>query len=193
MSKTLQLLGLILFSASLLALTPSAQTPPANSFHDPRYRLSLTIPSGWTLTTHDRDVSTFRLDARSAPRTARMRAVVTIASNPYPLSTFAGAFLYFSVTPSATDATCARQATNPSGTREVAHQAFTHGHDEQASHICTESRDDIYTAYRNHACYRFDLVTNTFCRQVSGAKDMTQSELDNIRQQMESILTTATF
>jgi hypothetical protein len=182
-----------LLSAAILCLgsfrNSNAQgTPPARTFRDTRNHLTLKIPAGWTLSTRDGEVSTFHLDARSAPVTARLRAVASIADNPFPLSTFSGAFLYLSVTPAANDASCAKQAPDTSGTKQIAGQTFAHGHAEQASRICTESRDDIYTAYHRHACYRFDLVTNTFCRQVSGAKDMTPTELDNIHQRMESIL-----
>jgi hypothetical protein len=166
-------------------------TPPARTFHDTHYHLSLKIPAGWLLTTHDREVSTFHLDAPTAPRTSRLRAVSSIAINPYPLSTFSGAFLYFSVVPAAAEASCIKQVPNPAGTKEIAHQTFTRGHSEQASRICTESRDEVYAAYRNRACYRFDLVLNTFCRQVSGAQDMTPTQLDDLHTQMESILGTA--
>lgn len=168
---------------------PSAK----QSFHDRRAGVSFDVPAGWTLSTKDGEVSTFHLDARSAPRGARMRAVVSIGANPFPLSTFAGAFVYFSVTPGATDASCAKQAVHSDGTREVAGQSFARGHEEQESHICTESRDEIYVAYRKRACYRFDLVTNTFCAAVSGAKEMTAEELEDVRKRMEGILDTAKF
>jgi hypothetical protein len=187
------LLLLFLGSASCVAQAALTTTPAPHTFRDSRYHLALRIPTGWLLSTHDREVSTFHEDVPSAPPAARLRAVASIATNPYPLSTFAGAFLYFSVTPASTDASCAKQIPNPTGTKEIAHQIFTRGHAEQSSGICTESRDDIYAAYRSHACYRFDLVINTFCRQVSGAQEMTPPQLDDLHTRMESILTTATF
>lgn len=185
--------GLMALFMLMGGLSAQETHPTPRSFQDRRYALSLTVPAGWTLTTRDREVSTFHLDARSAPGTARLRAVINIDDNPLPHSNFAGAFLYFSVTPGATDASCSRQATHPDGTREIAGLTFAHGHDEQASHICTESRDEIYTAYRKHACYRFDLVINTFCAEVSGAEEMTPEELENIRKRMESILDSVRF
>ncbi len=189
----MKLLPAFLILSSICCAQQSAQSPAGRRFRDPRYHLSLTIPVGWTITTHDGEVSTFHLDAPGAPRTDHLRATASIAANPYPLSTFSGAFLYFSVMPAATDASCARQVPGQNGTREIAGTAFTRGHTEQASRICTEARDDVYAAYRNHACYRFDLVIHTFCAQVSGAKDMTATELDGVRSQMESILSTAAF
>jgi hypothetical protein len=194
MHKILSCLLFLFFgSAYCLAQAAPTTTAAARTFRDSHYHLSLKIPSGWLLSTRDREVSTFHEDVPSAPSTARLRAVASIATNPYPLSTFSGAFLYFSVTPAATDASCTQQIPNPTSTKEIAHQTFTRGHAEQSSGICTESRDDIYAAYRSHACYRFDLVINTFCRQVSGAQEMTAPQLDDLHTRMESILTTATF
>ncbi|HEX7158176.1 MAG TPA: hypothetical protein VF214_04140, partial [Edaphobacter sp.] len=60
--------------------------------------------------------------------------------------------------------------------------------------ICTEARDEIYTALRNNTCYRFDLVINTFCGgDVSGVREISQQELDAVRQRLESILSTVHF
>ena len=39
--------------------------------------------------------------------------------------------------------------------------------------ICTEARDEVYTAFHKHACYRFDLAMNTFCAISSGAQEIT--------------------
>ncbi len=165
--------------------------PLARSFHDAKYPLSLEVPAGWTITTKDREVSTFRLDARSAPASSRMRMVATIASNPFTASTFSGALLYFSVAPAKNDAACGSRSSD--GSKEIGGQNFRKVHEEQSGRVCTESRDDVYVAYRKNGCYRFDLVTNTFCAQVSGAKDMTSAEMDEIRRQMEAILGTVRF
>jgi hypothetical protein len=179
-------------------LTPSdPKTPLAHSFSDPRSGISFQVPAGWNLTRKDHEVSTFSLDARSAIKTTQMRAVANITFNPFPLSTFAGAYFYASLTPHVNDADCARQASaqnpHPAATTNVAGTPFTHGHDEHGG-ICTESRDEIYTAARNGSCYRFDLVINNFCGgDVSGVRDMTDKELESVRKRLEAILATVQF
>src|SRR5271170_4902681 len=176
---------------------PEPNTPPARPFHDSRYGVSFTIPPAWNITRRDGDVSTFHLDARNAAHTAQMRAVATISFNPHPYSTFAGALFYFSVAPNVTANQCAAQAIARAprtvSTTQVAGVTFTHGYDEHGG-ICTESRDEIYTAAHNDACYRFDAVINNFCGgDVSGVQDITDRELDDVRKRMQSILNTVRF
>jgi hypothetical protein len=176
---------------------PDPNTPPASTFHDPRYGVTFQVPVGWTLTRHDAEVSTFAFDVRTAPISGIMRGVATIAFNPHPTSTFSGALFYFSVTPRTTEALCRTQASAQAPrtvtTAQIAGTPFTHGYDEHGT-ICTESRDEIYTAYRNNSCYRFDLVINTFCGgDVSGVRDITPNELNAVRHRLDSILGSVTF
>jgi hypothetical protein len=176
---------------------PDPKTPLARSFSDPRSGISFQVPAGWNLTRKDHEVSTFSLDARSATRSTQMRAVANITFNPFPLSTFSGAYFYASLTPHVSDADCARQASalnsHPATSTTVAGTPFTHGYDEHGG-ICTESRDEIYTTPRNGACYRFDLVINNFCGgDVSGVRDMTPQELDSVRKRLQAILATVQF
>lgn len=179
------------------APTPDPTTPPARTFHDTQYGISFTVPTAWNLTRKDSDVSTFNLDARSAPRSARMRAVATIAFNPHPTSTFSGALFYFSVTPHSTQAQCSTQATAKSphkgSTATIDGIAFEHGYDQHGV-ICTEARDEIYTSERGDACYRFDLVINTYCGgEVSGVRDISPDELNSVRNRMKAILDSVKF
>jgi hypothetical protein len=172
-------------------------TPPSRLFHDPRYGVSFRIPTAWNVTRRDADVSTFALDAHNAARTTQMRAVANIAFNPHPNSTFSGAFFYFSVTPRTTAGQCTAQASarkpRTVTTTQIGGIPFTHGYDEHGG-ICTESRDEIYTALRGDACYRFDAVINTFCGgDVSGVKDITPAELDAVRERMQTILDSVHF
>ncbi|MGP8259051.1 MAG: hypothetical protein ACLQM6_03760 [Acidobacteriaceae bacterium] len=181
-------------SHMLLAQNSSAQ----HSFHDPTYRITFDYPANWNFARRDHAISTFRLDARTALRTTLMRAVVSMPENPFPASTFSGAYVYFSVTPHSNDAACARQAApaaqgKRSGESEIAGISFAHGHDEQTS-ICTVQRDEVYTTLRHGACYRFDLTINNFCGgEVSGVKDITEQELDQVRNRLEAILGTVRF
>jgi hypothetical protein len=173
----------------------STSTTPHTTFHDPSYKISFDYPADWSFSKRDGEISTFHLEARSAPHTTRLRAVAAIPENPYPASTFSGAHLYLSVTPRATEASCASQAApaaKPAISR-IAGVPFAHGHDEQR-HICITDRDEIYTTYRKGACYRFDLAINNFCGgEVSSVKDITQKELDDVRNRMEAILATVRF
>jgi hypothetical protein len=183
---------------------PEPTTPPAQPFHDARYGVSFTVPAAWNITRKDAEVSTFRFDARTATRATQLRAVATITFNPHPYSTFSGALFYFSVTPRATPAQCTAQAgPKPSAqasaqpvsttTTQIGGIPFTHGYDEHGV-ICTEARDEIYTTSRNNACYRFDLVINTFCGgDVSGVQDISPRELDSVRHRMQTILDSVHF
>jgi hypothetical protein len=179
------------------APVPDPATPAARTVHDSRYGISFHLPAGWNLTRRDGEVSTFHLDARSAPRNSQLRAVASIAFNPFPASTFAGALFYSSVTPGLTEGTC-RFQTSARGphtvtTDKIGGISFDHGYDEHGG-ICTESRDETYTAFHNGACYRFDLVINNFCGgEVSDVKDMTTQEIEAIRHRLESILNTVQF
>jgi hypothetical protein len=176
---------------------PSAPAATAKEkvFHDPRYAVSFRVPPGWDLTRTDGEVSTFHTDARSAPPGTMLRGVATIAFNPYPTATFAGAMFYFSVEPRATQAECSRQTTVTlaNGKQEgrpveqIAGVPFAHGHDEYGD-ICVESRDDVYTTYRKGACYRFDLTLNTFCSVSSGVRDMSPREMLNVQSKLTGIL-----
>ena len=124
-------------------------------------------------------------------------AVASISFNPHPYSTFSGALFYYSVTPHAKEADCTQQASvkpprTPS-TTPIGGIPFTHGYDEHGG-ICTESRDEIYTTPHNNVCYRFDAVINNFCGgDVSGVKDITERELNDVRRRMQSILDTVRF
>jgi len=176
---------------------PDPTTPEASAFHDSRYGVSFLAPAGWTLTRRDAEVSTFVNDAHPASSSTRMRAVATIAFNPHPTSTFSGALFYFSVTPRSNDHDCHQQASDTAAhitsTEQVGGVSFTRGYDQRGK-ICTESRDEIYTALRNGTCYRFDLVINTFCGgDVSGVREISQQELDAVRNRLESILSTVHF
>jgi hypothetical protein len=179
------------------APAPEPTTPPAHPFHDDRYGVTFTVPAAWNLTRKDAEVSTFAFDARSAPRSAQMRAVANINFNPHPYSTFSGAFFYFSVTPHSSPAQCGFQASARTprtvSTIQIGGIPFTHGYDEHGG-ICIESRDEIYTTPRNGACYRFDAVINNFCGgDVSGVKDITPEELDAVRHRMQAILDSVHF
>lgn len=178
-------------------IPPEQKTTPATTFHDAQYGVAFQIPTGWNLTRRDAEFSTFSLDVRTLPPATRMRGLATIAFNPHPKSTFSGALFYFSVTPRSTESQCrsqaAAQAPRTVTTTQIAGATFTHGYDEHST-ICTESRDEIYTALRNNACYRFDLIIHNFCGgDVSGVRDMTPAELNAVRKRLDSILTTVTF
>jgi hypothetical protein len=102
------------------------------------------------------------------------------------------------VTPQSNDAACSRQAAPAApgkrgGESEIAAISFAHGHDEQRS-ICVTQRDEVYTTLRHGACYRFDLTINNFCGgEVSGVKDITEQELNQVRSRLEAILGTVRF
>lgn len=167
------------------------------TYHDRNYKISFDYPANWQFTDKDHEISTFRLDARTADRKTLLRAVTALPDNPYPASTFTGAFVYLSVTPHSNQEKCAAQASADKPRKldrsEIAGLSFVHGHEEQKT-ICTVERDEIYTTYRKGACYRFDLAMNNFCGgEVSGVKDVTEQELDTVRTRMESIIGTVRF
>jgi hypothetical protein len=159
--------------------------------------VSFQVPAGWNFSRKDSDLSTFNLDARTAPHSTQMRAVANIGFNPFPASTFSGALFYFSVTPHTTEVECRAQASaqppRTATTASINGVSFTHGYDEHGTR-CIEARNEIYTVQRNNACYRFDLVINTFCGgEVSGAHDITPQQIEAVRKRLESILDSVKF
>ncbi len=179
------------------ALPAQPSDPPERVIKDGLTHLSFTLPAGWNLSRNDGELSTFHLDARTAPHTARLALVADIAYNPYPRSTFSGALFYLSLTPRSTAAECLAQASSkpatPAGTVLVGDTTFQRGSDAHGK-ICTEARDTIYTALRHGSCVRFDLAINSFCGgEASGALDLTESQLTKIQQALEAILNTVHF
>jgi hypothetical protein len=176
---------------------PDPDLPAARTVTDPKDRISFELPKAWNLNYKDGEVSTYRLDARTASRRLQLRAVASLAFNPYPLSTFAGAMFYLGVIPRSTAAECAAQTTakpaKPLPPANFAGMTFKRGKDEHGK-ICTEARDVAYTAMRGTSCVRFDMAVNTFCGpEVSGAEDITDAQLGAIFKRMEGILETVKF
>ena len=172
--------------------TPDPTSPPARHIQEQRAGVSFNVPAGWNFSRRDGDLSTFALDARSSLPHTQMQGVAQIAFNPFPFSTFSGALFYSSITPRSSALACSNQATapgsHPVSTASIGGASFKHGYTEHGS-VCTESRDEVYTALLGAVCYRFDLVINTFCGgEVSGARDMTDRELEAVRQRLETIL-----
>lgn len=172
-------------------------SPPAREVRDSRDHLSFHLPAGWELTRKDGEVSTFHLDARSASSSAQMRLVASLAFNPYPQSTFEGAFFYVSSAPHLSSAACAAETSSkpfqalPDG--EVGGRTFARGKDEHGG-SCTESRDVAYTSVVEGSCLRFDLTVNTFCGgEVSGAQDLTEDQLQSIYSRLVGVLHSVTF
>jgi hypothetical protein len=194
---------------ALAALSCAAQkitvpvAPPTTAapqgFRDGHFGVRFEVPAGWSLNRKDGLVSTFHEDARSAAPKAKMRGVASLDFNPFPYSTLSGALFYFSVEPHSNDAECARQATPPgvaakvqdfpTDAQDIGGMRFTHGHDEHGD-ICVEARDEVYTAYRKGACYRFDMEINTFCSISSGAEEITDRQIQSLNQRMVDILST---
>jgi hypothetical protein len=171
--------------------------PPARDVRDAQDHLTLHLPAGWNLTRKDGEISTFHLDARTAPRKSRLHLVANLAFNPYPLSTFSGAIFYVSSTPGISAADCAAETTTKPfeslPPASIDKQTFARGKDEHGQ-ICTEARDVAYTAMRNHSCLRFDLSINSFCGgDVSGAEDLTENQLQAIYTRLMTILDSVHF
>ena len=171
--------------------------PASRHIHDTRYGLSFDLPAGWNATKRDGDLSTFALDARTAGSSTQLRDVAQIAFNPFPASTFSGAMFYFSVSPRVTARECAGQASAQAphtvSSAALDGTTFTHGYDEHGK-ICIESRDHVYTAMRNGACLRFDLVLNTFCGgDVSGVRSITDDQIAAVQKRLDAILSTVRF
>lgn len=176
---------------------PEPVSPAAQTVEDERTHVLFQLPAGWALARRDGEQSTFHLDARTALPRTELRAVAALDFNPYPRSTFSGALFYLSVTPRSSAQACAAQASaapaHAAGSASVGDATFSRGHDEHGK-ICTEARDEIYTALRGGSCVRFDLAMNSFCGgEVSGAQDLTQAQMDAIEARLQAILATVRF
>lgn len=173
------------------------KSPPAQEVGDERDGIRFHLPTGWNLARRDGELSSFHLDARGASPKSQVRAVATLAFNPYPHSTFAGALFYLSVTPGHSAGECEAQTRR---TPEhalapgfISDQSFARGTEEHGK-ICTEARDLTYAAMRGGKCIRFDLVVNNFCGgDVSGARDLTQAELGSVYGMLDAVLQTVRF
>ena len=182
---------------SVSAGSAEPTNPPAQTVADSRTHLSFRLPPGWNVARRDGELSTFHLDAKTAPRKAEVRVAAGLAFNPFPRSTFSGALFYVSVTPHSSAAVCAEQATSrpnePLNPSAIGGVSFERGHEEHGG-ICTESRDTVMTALRQGSCLRFDLVITTFCGgEVSGARDITEPQLRKLQDRFESVLSTVQF
>jgi hypothetical protein len=170
---------------------PTNPQPAALDFHDPKYKLSMHIPAGWNFEKKDGALSDFAKEVRSAPRGLDVRGVASINYNPYPPTTFAGATFYYSVMPKSDSVTCAAMATagklKPQKDVVVAGKPFKHGQDSYGT-ICTEARDEVYTALQGKSCLRFDLVINTFCHASSGALEISPKQINDIDGRMAKML-----
>ena len=106
---------------------------------DLKTQVHLRLPAGWNLAHKDGELSTFHLDARSAPKNASLRAVAALNFNPLPRSTFSGALFYLSATPHASASSCAAQ-TQRKPEKSLAPVTindikFTRGRHEQGPHL----------------------------------------------------------
>ena len=171
--------------------------PPAQTVEDAKTHVVFHLPAGWNVSRVDGELSTFRLDARTAPRRSELRVAASLNFNPFPQSTFSGALFYLSVLPHSSATVCAAETTakpaKPLASAVVGDVKFSRGKDEHG-HICTESRDVAYTAMRGGSCVRFDLAVNSFCGgEVSGAEDLTEAQLGSLFKRLEGILGTVEF
>lgn len=178
-------------------VAPEPTSPPAQMIEDEWTHAVLHLPAGWNVSHKDGELSTFRLDARTAPARSDLRFAASLNFNPYPLSTFSGAMFYLSVVPRSSAAACAAETTmkpeKPLPAAIVGDVKFARGKDEHG-HICTESRDVAYTAMRGGSCVRFDLAVNSFCGgEVSGAEDLTEEQLGSLFKRLEGILGSVEF
>ncbi len=171
--------------------------PPARDVRDMADHLMFHLPAGWNLTRQDGQVSSFHLDARTAPPKSRLHFVASLAFNPYPFSTFSGAIFYVSSTSGISSAACAAETTTkpfealPGAS--IDSETFARGKDEHGQ-ICTEARDVAYTAMRRNSCLRFDLAINSFCGgDVSGAEDLTAAQLQAIYTRLTTVLDSVHF
>lgn len=176
---------------------PEPAQPPPQAVEDARAHVRFHLPAGWNVSRNDGEISTFHLDARTAPGKSQLRAVASLGFNPYPRSTFSGAIFYLSLVPHSSAAACAAEtATRPDKPLPpelVGDVKFSRGEDEHGR-ICTESRDIVYTAMRGGSCVRFDLAVNSFCGgEVSGAQDLTEAQLGSLFKRLRDILQTVEF
>lgn len=170
---------------------PANLQPAASTFRDPKYKVAFRVPAGWDTEHKDGVLSNLGKDIRTAKSSMNVRGVAAMNYNPYPPTTFSGALFYYSVVPRSNQAACTALATTghlkPMPEVTVNGTSFKHGQDQHGG-MCTESRDEVFTTLRGTACFRFDLVVNTFCPQGSGAMQINASQLTDINKRLANIL-----
>lgn len=175
--------------AQVMVQEMPSTTAKAFEFRDSHFKVKFEVPPGWDFTTKDGEVSRFHADVSTVPTGFALRGVASMNFNPYPHSTLGGAMFYFSVGAKAKEDECKPQSSGQGDVQDIGGMKFVHSHGQNGE-ICTEVRDEVYTAYRKGSCYRFDLEINTFCAQSSGAQEITDSQLQDIVQRMTGILST---
>jgi hypothetical protein len=163
----------------------------ARPFHDAKYKVSFSVPAGWNFEQKDGLLSNFGVETPTARRKTDVRGVAAINFNPWPVSTFAGALFYYSVIPRAKAEMCAAQTSTrgvkPLPEAQIDGTAFHHGTDHHGK-VCTEARDEVFTAMQGKSCLRFDLVVNTFCAETSGAQEITPAQLQDVDKRLAMLL-----
>lgn len=82
---------------------------------------------------------------------------------------------------------------SPVDTVKIGEMEYAHGHGGEGG-MCHSERENVYAAYRNHACYLFDLSVHTICSGVvDGMRDATQAELADADAKLMGILRTVTI
>ncbi len=173
------------------------QDPPPQNYVDPVSHLYFHVGPGFRLERRDKVLSTFHMDARTAPAAAQLRAVAGMEFNPFPASTFSGGMVAYSVATGVGSAACEAQVRvapeKKLATMKLGGVPFWRGLDEHGG-ICTEHRTVTYTAEVKGSCVRFDLTVNTFCGgEVSGAIDMTDLQLADVFRRLERVVDTVEF
>lgn len=170
---------------------PQHPEPAATEFRDSKYQVSFHVPAGWNFERKDGLLSNYGVEIHPGRRTD-VRGVAAINFNPWPPTTFAGATFYYSVLPRANAQVCDAQLSTgkkmkPLPDAEIAGMLFHHAH-EQHGTVCTEARDEVFTAKRGQSCLRFDLVVNTFCSETSGAMEISPDQLKDVDARLAGIL-----
>lgn len=167
-------------------------------FSDPSTGVSFQYPKDWKQAVGNQ----FYLGPGMVPEKAEVRGAVAWkawAATEDAKTTLAGAQFIYALQKDVSSADCAHPHTEGNTTDSTVDTvtirgvAYAHNRAEDAG-MCHQEKEDVYTTYRNHACYLFDLSVHSICSGVvDGMRDATPAELAAVDATLLGILKTVRF
>jgi hypothetical protein len=167
----------------------------SSRFADPQNGVTFRYPGDWKEASQNR----FYLGQDFVSDKAEVRGVVAWKAweqTENAKTTLAGTQFVYALDRNASSTTCLHPQNQGDPTAstvdtvKIGGIAYAHSHGEEGG-MCHSEREDVYTAYRNHACYLFDLSVHTICPGVvDGMRDATPAELADAHTRLMEILKT---
>lgn len=188
----------VMFSAFSLCAVLPVVAQSSTKFADPQNGVRFRYPKDWKEASKNR----FYLEQDFVPDKAEVRGVVAWKAWEETVNaktTLAGAQFVYALDRNASSAACLHPQNHGDATAstvdtvKIRGMEYAHNHGGEGG-MCHSENEDVYTTYRNHACYLFDLSVHTICSGVvDGMRDATPAELAEADAKLMGILKTVTI